>query len=122
MSMESKSYQYPNKKELELEFLRNYGENFLGLNSLKIGDVIEIEFPYQTCYRNEKRELVSASWKRVEKGVLKYDENNVLYAESIENLPFYPYGSNGKRGRLEKREPVYRPKKSIVKFGTGFIH
>lgn len=120
--MQNPKYLYPDKDKLNLEFRKNYGEEFLKLNGLKIGDIVEISFKYQTCYRGYKNEQFTSSWERIEKGILKYDENMCLYAESIEKMPFYDYESNGKRGKSEKRIPVYRPRKSIVKFGTGFIN
>ncbi len=115
-----KEIKYPDKNHLEKQFLRNYGEQFLSLNNLKVGEVIEIEFPYHQLKSNYKQ-TARYTYLKLCKGILKLDEWQCLYAESIDNLPFYDSVSIS-RGRHIKSEYVRLERRSIVKFGTGFIH
>jgi hypothetical protein len=113
---------YPDKLKLQNEYLVKYGEEFLKLNNLKIGDEIEIEFPYEGISQKYKsREMEKFSYSKKMKGVLKLDERGRLFAESIEDMQFYNYTSNGFSGRSRKSWYQSISKKSAVFFGTGFV-
>lgn len=109
---------FPDTKRLHSEFLVNYGKEFLKINNLNIGDEVDLEFDYEvTKSRYKSREIDKFTFKKLAKGVLKLDENGFLFAESIENMQFYEYTKNG-------RSYYYKQitKKSIKRFGTGFIY
>jgi len=115
-------YNFPDKAKLQNEYLVKYGEQFLILNNLKVGDEVILEFPYEGVSQKYKsREMEKYTYKKKVKGILKIDEQGRLYAESLEDMQFYNYTSNGFSGR--SRKSWYQPisKKSIVKFGTGFV-
>lgn len=113
---------YPNKDTLQKEYLRIYGEKFLLLNNLKVDDEIELLFPYERVSIPYKlRELCKYIYKMLCMGILKLDEDGCLYAESIDELDFYESRMKNK-GRNVVTEYWHKKKKSIVKFGTGFIH
>lgn len=115
-------YVYPNKEKLQNEYLVKFGQEFLKLNNLNIGDEVFMEFPYEGVSQKYKsREMEKYSYKKKVKGILKLDEQGRLFAESVEDLQFYNYTSNGFSGR--NRKSWYQPisKKSIIKFGTGFV-
>lgn len=112
---------FPDTKKLHIEFLKTYRDEFLKLNNLKIGDEIELEFDYQVLRTSyNRREQNAYTFKKLAKGVLKLDEDNCLYAESLDDFTFYwnaplRTGSNKYAWRSENR-------KSIKKLGTGFIY
>jgi len=109
---------FPDTKQLHIEFLKNYGDEFLRINNLKLGDEIEIEFDYEQLRSGYKsRELNRTVWKKLAKGILKLDEDGCLYAESFEDFTFYwqEYIFGKYKWNSESR-------KSIRKFGTGFIY
>lgn len=115
-------YIYPNKEALQNKYLEMYGREFLELNNLKIGDEIELEFPYEGTGRNyNSKEQVKYTYKKKAKGVLKITENGMLYAESYDDMQFFHWVDNGLSGRSKRSwyKPV--PRKSIIEFGTGFI-
>jgi len=115
-------YNFPDKAKLQNEYLVKYGEQFLILNNLKVGHEVILEFPYEGVSQKYKsREMEKYTYKKKVKGILKIDEQGRLYAESLEDMQFYNYTSNGFSGRSRKSR--YQPisKKSIVKFGTGFV-
>lgn len=108
----------PDTKRLQTEFLVNYGNELLRINGLKVGDEIETEFEYEkTSTRYKSREIDKYTYKKLAKGILKIDDNSCLYAESIENMQFYEYVQ-------ERRKYYYKSvmKKSIKRFGVGFIY
>lgn len=112
---------FPDIKKLHIEFLINYGIEFLKLNCLKIGDEIELEFDYdvlRSVYKS--REMNKYTWKKLAKGILKLDENGCLYAESIDNFTFYWHAPI--RPGSNKYAWHSKNTKSIKKFGTGFIY
>jgi len=110
---------FPDTKKLHIEFLINYCNEFLKLNNLMVGDEIEIEFDYQKLSSGYKsREMICHTWQKLSKGILKVDEDGCLFAESIENFTFYNYV------QIRGNRYVYQSevRKSIKKFGTGFIY
>ena len=108
---------FPDTKKLHIDFLINYSNEFLKLNSLKVGDEIEIEFDYQVLRSGYKsREMNSYTWQKVTKGILKLDNDGCLYAESLDNFTFYKHIQV--RGKYVWQS---ENRKSIKRFGTGFI-
>lgn len=109
----------PDTKQSHIEFLVNYGNKILELNNLNVGDEIEIEFDYDVLRSQYKsRERSRFNFKKLAKGILKLDENNCLIAESIDDFDFWTYTqirSNKYEWKLDRR-------KSIKRFGTGFIY
>lgn len=113
-------YLMPNEEELKLSFLVNFGQEFLKLNSLKVGDIVEVDFPYQTLHSGYKsREMTTATWNRKEKGVLRLDDKGRLFAESLEPMDFYKW--EYKDSKMKTGFYKNEKRKSIVKFGTGFL-
>lgn len=112
---------FPETKKLHIEFLKTYRDEFLKLNNLKIGDKIEIEFDYQVLRSSyNRREQNAYTFQKLCKGILKLDDDGCLYAESLDDFTFYSNvpirpDSNKYGWRSESR-------KSIKKFGTGFIY
>ena len=108
----------PDKTKLQLQYKKIYGNEFLRLNNLKVGDCVKMEFDYQKIESipRSKGKLIK-TYKKNTEGVLKLDNDGVLYAESNELMDFY-YVSydfyNRAKYNLQKR-------KSIIKFGGGFI-
>ena len=110
---------FPDIKQLHIEFLRNYGNEFLKLNSLKVGDEIELEFDYdvlRSVYKSRERNKYN--YKKLAKGILKLDENQCLIAESLDDFQFYHY-IQVRQGRYEWKSEI---RKSIRRFGNGFIY
>lgn len=108
----------PDTQKLQSEYLLNYGKEFLRLNNLNVGDEIELPFDYEvTKTRYKSRELEKYTFQKNATGVLKLDDTGFLYAESLENMQFYEHTRDGRRW-------YYRSvmKKSIKRFGTGFIY
>ena len=94
---------YPDKVKLQNEYLVSYGKEFLRINNLKVGDEIDLEFPYEGVSQKYKsREMEKFSYKTTTRGILKLDDVGRLYAESIKDLVFYEYTSNGYSGRNRK--------------------
>lgn len=115
-------YKYPDQKKLQLEYLKIFGEEFLKLNNLNIGDKVLLNFSYESIHtKYNSRELQKFTNYKESEGILKLDNDGVLYAESIEDANFYVSKSNGFSGRSYKSWYELKKKKSIVKFGTGFI-
>ncbi|MEP7198034.1 MAG: hypothetical protein ABI851_16060 [Saprospiraceae bacterium] len=113
---------YPDKVKLQNEYLVNYGKEFLNINKLIVGDEIIMEFPYEGLSQKYKsREMEKFSYKKTIKGILKLDDIGRLYAESLDDLVFYEYTSNGYSGRQRKNWYKEVRKKSVVRFGTGFV-
>jgi len=118
--MESKII-FPDTKKLHIDFLKTYRDEFLKLNNLKVGDEIELEFDYdvlRSAYKS--REMNKYTLKKLAKGTLKLDDDGCLYAESLDDFTFYWHapirpGSTKYAWKSENR-------KSIKKFGTGFIY
>jgi len=109
---------FPDKEKLHIEFLVNYGNELLKLNNLKVGDEIEIEFDYEQLRSGYKsRELNRMVWQKLAKGVLKLDEDGCLYAESLDDFTFY-----WQTQVFGKYKWQSETRKSIRKFGTGFIY
>ncbi len=120
--MRKVEYIMPNDKALKNEYLRSYGYEFLKLNNLQVGDEVEMDFPYEGVSSGYKtREMSKYTYKQNAKGILKLDENQLLYAESLDNFSFYEYKNNGLRGRSQRNYYQEYKKKSIIKFGVGFI-
>lgn len=114
--MENTDLLFPDKKSLQKEYLLKYRDQFLSLNNLKVGDEISLSF---TCNNLIGKQIYLTS--KITKGVLKLDDNGVLYAESLDNMPFYRHMDNGLSGR-SKRSWVQRTEaKSKYFFGDGFI-
>ncbi len=114
------NYIYPDQEQHRNEYLKRYGENFLQLNSLSVGDIVKIEFPYEGLSSNYKSNQQSRyRYNTVVEGVLKLDENGILFAESLIELQFYETKYKG-----NSLNSYYHPvkKKSIVYFGTGVIY
>lgn len=108
----------PDTKKLQSQYLVNYGKEFLILNNLNIGDEIELPFDYEvTKTRYKTREIDKFTFQKNAKGVLKLDENGFLFAESLDNMQFYEYTKDGRKYYYKQ---VTR--KSIKRFGTGFIY
>jgi hypothetical protein len=121
--MENVEYKYPDKEKLQDEYLKKYGEEFLKLNNLKLGDIITIKFTYEEVksqYKSRKLERYTSN--KLANGILKSNEKGLLYAESIEDMEFYHHCSNGLSGRSNRTWYKKVMKKSIHKFGTGFIY
>lgn len=117
-----KEYTMPNDLILKNEYLKNYGNEFLKLNNLKIGDEVEMNFSYEGISQGYKtREMSKYTYKQKAKGILKIDENGLLFAESLDNFPFYEYKNNNLSGRSRRNYYQEYKKKSIIKFGVGFI-
>lgn len=115
-------YIYPDKLKLQNDYLIEYGRQFLELNNFNIGDIVEIEFRYEYISRSYRSsEQSKYSCQQICKGVLKLDDIGRLYCESLEDMNFYENESNGRSGRSYKSWYKLVRKKSIVKFGTGFI-
>lgn len=113
---------YPDKVKLQNEYLVNYGKEFLRINDLKVGDEIELEFPYEFIKQKYKsREMEKYSGKKIGKGTLKLDDVGRLYAESLDDFVFYKYTSNGYTGRSRRSWYEEVRKKSVIRFGTGFV-
>jgi len=113
---------YPDTVKLQNEYLVNYGKEILKINELNIGDEIDIEFPYERLSQKYKsREMEKFSFKKTGRGVLKVDDIGRLYAESLEDFSFYEHTSNGYSGRQRKSWYKEVRKKSVVRFGTGFV-
>lgn len=55
-------------------------------------------------------------------GVLKVDEDEFLYVESLKDYSFYNHTSNGLTGRSRKEWYQREMRKSRNYFGVGFIH
>lgn len=112
---------FPDTKKLHIEFLKTYRDEFLRINNLKVGDEVELEFDYQVLRTSyNRREQNAYTWQKLAKGILKLDEDGCLYAESLDNFTFYWHApirpnSNKYTWKSENR-------KSIKKFGTGFIY
>ena len=116
----SDSFLFPDKLRLQNEYLIKYGNEFLSLNNLKVGDIIDFEFPYEGIHQRFKsREMAKSTYKKTTKGILKKDDVGRLIVESVEDLPFYEYLSNAISGKRSCYKLVNR--KSIVKLGTGFV-
>lgn len=108
----------PDTKRLQSEYLVNYGKEFLRLNNLNVGDEIELAFDYEvTKTRYKSRELDKYTFQKNAKGILKLDDNGFLFAESLENMQFYEYTKDFRRYYYKSVM-----KKSIKRFGTGFIY
>ena len=112
------NYLLPDEKELNSFYLKKYGEEFLKLNNLKVGDRIRTAFTYEVVTQiprskgKEKRKH-----KKIADGILKIDERGMLYAESDELMSFYTVSFdfyNRKIFNLKKQ-------KSKIKLGAGFI-
>jgi hypothetical protein len=113
---------YPDKVKLQNEYLVNYGKEFLRINCLKVGDEIELEFPYEFVRQKYKsREMEKYSGKKIGKGILKLDDAGRLYAESLDDFVFYNHTSNGYTGRSRRSWYEEVRKKSVIRFGTGFV-
>lgn len=113
---------YPDKVKLQNEYLVNYGKEFLRINDLKVGDEIELDFPYEFVRQKYKsREMEKYSDKKTGKGILKLDDVGRLYAESLDDFVFYKYTSNGYTGRSRRSWYEEVRKKSVIRFGTGFV-
>jgi myo-inositol-hexaphosphate 3-phosphohydrolase len=70
---------------------------------------------------HEKRQSSKVTFTVHTDGILKEDERGALIAESLEDFTFYRLKTETIRGRnKEIYEKICR--KSIYKFGTGFIH
>lgn len=109
---------FPDTKRLHIEFLKTYRDEFLKLNNLKVGDEIELEFDYQQLRsRYKSREMDSYTWQKLAKGILKLDEDGCLYAESLDDFTFYHHVQV--YGKYKWQSEI---RKSIKKFGTGFIY
>ena len=108
---------YPDKKQMQIEFLHKYRDEFLRINGLKVGDKITMEFPYEVArsgYKRRGQEIYT--YKKSMEGVLKVDDNGVLFAESIDFVDNYTTKTKGR-----STEYVCQKIKSKVKFGTGFV-
>lgn len=115
-------YKLPDKLKLQNEYLKRYGEEFLLLNDLKVGDEVILDFNYQSIHtKYNSRELERFNNYKKAKGILKLDENGCLFAESIDDADFYVSKSNGFCGRSRRTWYQLERKKSIYKFGVGFI-
>lgn len=111
--MKNTKYKIPN---LEKEYKLRFKEEFLKLNGLQIGDEVEMEFNYEKITREKSKEH-KVTFSKTLKGILKETEEGFLYAESLEVLPFYKFVNHIRRGYYEST-----PRKSVIKFGTGFIN
>ena len=115
-------YNLPNKEVLFNEFLKKYGDEFLRLNGLKIGDIVNLRFSYnilRSKYKSRQMERFT-EYKKAD-GILKYDDNGALIAESLDDFDFYYSVSNGRSGRDYKSWYELKRGKSVYKFGIGFI-
>lgn len=115
-------YIFPDKKDFQNKYLEMYGQQFLEMNNLKVGDEVEMEFPYEQTGRNyNSKEQVKYTYKKKAKGVLKLSETGMLYAESYEDMQFFHWVDNGRSGRSRRSWYQPMPRKSTIEFGTGFI-
>ncbi len=109
---------FPDTKQLHLEFLINYGKEFLKINNIKVGDEVELSFQYDGLRsRYKSREMDRFTFDKVCKGILKLDENGCLYAESLDNFTFYWQAQVCGKYKWHSES-----RKSIKRFGTGFIY
>lgn len=112
----------PEIPDLKNKYLLMLKDSILKNNNLEIGDKILWEFSYQSIKSGYKRgEINRYDYKKLCKGVLKEDENGLLFAESIDDLEFYV---SEYRNKISQKGHYYRKimKKSIHYFGEGYIH
>lgn len=105
------------KPNLTKEYLLRFKDEFLKMNNLKIGDSILWEFQKQSLHQAyNRREMNRVTFYEKSKGVLKEDENGLLYTESLKDFKFY-------KSKLVKGKTTYvgETRKSIHYFGEGFI-
>jgi len=104
--------QMPDIKKYKIEFLKNYQNEFLKINNLKIGDTVVMSFPYEIWRSGQ----VMVTNKEAE-GVLKVDKDGILFAESVEDMPFFTCHTRGRRTTYNQIE-----RKAIAKIGTTVIY
>lgn len=111
-------YKYPNKAKLINTYLKNYGEEFLSLNNLNIGDKVMLEF---TCHelksKYKSREMERFTKSVLSEGILKIGITGGLIAESIIEMSFYYQQSNGRSGRDYRTWYDLRMQKPVIEFG-----
>ena len=101
------------------QYFENYGLEFLKINNLKIGDIVEAEFSYNYLRSKYKQSGHDCYFeKKRAKGVLKLGASNCLLIESVDDFSFYHQESNGFSGRSYKTWYVETKRKSIIKLGT----
>jgi hypothetical protein len=110
------------KPNIKNKIIKMYNDAFLKVNNLKIGDVVDdVNFYFHklhTVYKSTRLEKVN-HYKKC-KAVLKVDNENRLYYESVDDLIFYELKSNGLTGRSYRERYVRRERKGIVKFDYCF--
>ena len=112
------NYLLPDEKELNSFYLKKYGEEFLKLNNLKVGDRIRTAFPYEVVTqipRSKGKEI--REHKKIADGILKLDERGMLYAESDELMSFYTISFDFYNRKIFN----HKQQKSKIKLGAGFI-
>ena len=113
-------YILPDKTRLLTDYFKKYGEEFLKLNNLKVGDTTKLRFPYHTLHsKYHSRQMDKCTDYKEVAGILKIDQDGILYAESIDDMNFYFSRSNGLSGRSFKSWYELKRQKSIIKFGDG---
>jgi len=105
------NYFFPQTKEIKRQMRIKYGEEFLRMNNLKVGDKVTLEFPYEKVYNQPRVGMSRVTFKKEAEGILKLDENGFLYAESLENFSFYQL-------QTDKKKDYYKhsQRKSIFHF------
>lgn len=107
---------------LKKEILIMFKNEFLKLNSLKIGDSIMWSFGYQELKSAYKGSMNSYSICEKSEGVLKENKEGFLYVESVKEYSFYTHIWNQRSGRQSRHTWKRTMKKAKHFFGTGSIH
>lgn len=113
-------YLLPSNEDMKIKLLVNYGEEFLRLNNLKVGDIVELKFPYQSIHNGHRNSEVNRyTWKKKEKGILCLDDKGCLFAESLELMDFYRWEFGIRRDRSGSY--ILERKKSVIRIGIDSI-
>ncbi len=87
---------YELKQKLELEMLIKYSKEALKLLGLKIGDNVKCEF--RSSYISNKNSYTSS---KIEVGIIKANNNGVVYVESGKPIKQTYNKSNNRTGRTQ---------------------
>lgn len=82
------------KMELQHHAKLEFHKQFLDLTTLKVGDIVECSFAYNSGDR--RKAYISTG---IKKGVIKQYESGLLYIESVDPLPKSKHVTNGRSGR-----------------------
>lgn len=89
--------------DMVISFLLSYKEEFLRTNRVKVGDSIKVQFYYEILrpkYRGSGSNKYTE--RKIADGILKEDNQGVLYVESVEDLQYYELKTNGLSGRSRR--------------------